>query len=208
MENQDLKDKIIEIIGDKKILSRETLIQILHDWGINRDDIVSALNQLEKEGKIDKRLRVPRLTFYQFIKSPRELWFSIIYLITTLNIIFWYLIPEEENNLVWIRYIIGTLFILIIPGASVTYFLKIDKIIGSLEKFIIIVLMSIAISPAVGLILNFTPWGVDPIVLLVVLSLFSYLLSGASLISRWKDYRVGSDTITIPRDYKNRYHLS
>jgi uncharacterized membrane protein len=193
MENQDLRKKIIQTIADRKILSRGDLIQILQDEGFNNTDVAIVLNQLEKENKVHVIKAQPK--FNQFIKSPRELWFLIIFLITTINIISWYLIPEEESNFLWIRYIIGTLFIFIVPGASVAYFLKLDKTIGSLEKFIIIVIMSIAIAPAVGLVLNFTPWGVDPIVLLVVLSLFSYLLSGASLIFRWKYYKEFESTI-------------
>jgi len=194
MDDQSLSGRVLKILSDKSNLSRGRLIQILEEEGATQKDASATLDQLEKEKKISTIID-PVNAFIRFITSKRERWLLSIYFITTLNAFTWYLIPDERVEFVWIRYIVGTLFIFLVPGASLVSVLNLEKLFGQLEVFIIIIILSIVLEPAFGLILNYTPWGVDPVALLVTLSLFSYILSGVSIITRWRIYGQFENTI-------------
>lgn len=94
-----------------------------------------------------------------------------------------------------VRILLGLPFILFIPGYLLIFALfpskKTDRGIDSIERVALSFGLSIAIVPLIGLILNYTPWGirVEPI----LFSLFFFnLIIGAIGIIRWKQ--------TVPKD--------
>ncbi|MEM3070950.1 MAG: DUF1616 domain-containing protein, partial [Candidatus Bathyarchaeia archaeon] len=66
-----------------------------------------------------------------------------------------------------IRIILGSIFVLYLPGASLIELLYPKKEdLTQLERLALSIGLSLALVPLVGLILNYTPWGIrlDPIV--------------------------------------------
>lgn len=59
------------------------------------------------------------------------------------------------------RWVLGSIFVLYIPGHSLIQLLfPKGKEIDSLERFALSVGVSLAVVPLIGLVLNFTPWGI------------------------------------------------
>jgi uncharacterized membrane protein len=98
-----------------------------------------------------------------------------------------------------IRTIIGIPMIIFIPGYVLIYALfptkKTDRGIDEIERLALSFALSIAIVPLIGLVLNYTTWGIRLIPLLISLELF-ILTIGLIAIYRW--YR------TTP---ENRYKI-
>jgi len=86
-----------------------------------------------------------------------------------------FVVPENDFPLVYIRYVLGIIFILWLPGYAFikTLFPKqlplrtSDKDLDRIERIALSIDMSIALVPVVGLLLNYTSWGIrlTPIVL-------------------------------------------
>jgi uncharacterized membrane protein len=108
----------------------------------------------------------------------------VILFLTLITVVFVILPPLNDT---FIRTILGLFLILFIPGYSLIAFLfpKKDDLDG-IERLALSFGLSIAITPLIGLALNYTPWGIrlDPI--LVVLSVFTILMVAAAYIRRLK----------------------
>ena len=106
-----------------------------------------------------------------------------------------------------LRIILGLPFILFIPGYVLVFALfparKTDHGIDTLERIVLSFGLSIAVVPLIGLLLNYTPWGIrlEPI----LFSLLIFILTiGTIGIYRWKHTHPNErfffpHTITIPR---------
>jgi uncharacterized membrane protein len=86
-----------------------------------------------------------------------------------------FIVPEDAFPLVYLRYVLGTIFVLWLLGYA---FIKAlfpkqlplrtsDKDLDTIERIALSIGTSIALVPIVDLLLNYTPWGIrlTPIVL-------------------------------------------
>ncbi|MEM2179169.1 MAG: DUF1616 domain-containing protein, partial [Candidatus Methanomethylicaceae archaeon] len=81
---------------------------------------------------------------------------------------------------------LGSLFVLFLPGYSLIEALyPREEELSPLERLALSIGLSLAIVPLVGLILNYTPWGIrlDPII-----TALSFLTLGLLLISSYRKY--------------------
>ena len=61
---------------------------------------------------------------------------------------------------VYIRYVLGSIFVLLLPGYSLIKTLFPTREIDNIERTALSIGMSLALVPLVGLLLNYTPWGI------------------------------------------------
>ena len=105
------------------------------------------------------------------------LWSLILIPVSLLNV--------EET----IRAVLGLPFILFIPGYILIFALfparKTDRGIDIMERIALSFGFSIAIVPLIGLVLNYTPWGIRLESILVSISLF-IMVMGIIAIYKWK----------------------
>ena len=87
----------------------------------------------------------------------------------------------------YLRVILGIPFILFFPGyvLIVALFPKKDDLDG-IERAALSFGLSIAVVPLLGLALNYTPWGIRLLPILVILILFTGLMSGLAFYRRGK----------------------
>lgn len=106
-----------------------------------------------------------------------------------------------------LRLILGLPFILFIPGYVLVFALfparKTDRGIDTLERIVLSFGLSIAVVPLIGLVLNYTPWGIrlEPILLSLLIFIVSIGLYG---VYRWRktdpeERFVISVTVTLPK---------
>ncbi|MBT9164937.1 MAG: hypothetical protein DDT23_00948 [candidate division WS2 bacterium] len=112
------------------------------------------------------------------IKISHE--FMPLNLITLLLILVITLFPEFTT----LRIILGLPFILFLPGYTfISALFPRKKDLDSIERIALSFGLSIAITPLIGLILNYTPWGIRLGPILYSLSLFIFI---TSIISWWR----------------------
>ena len=108
----------------------------------------------------------------------------IVWLVTALCVVF-VLVPVLNETV--FRIILGLLLILFIPGYSLiaALFPKKSDLEG-IERTALSFGLSIAVVPLIGLLLNYTPFGIrlDPV--LISISIFTVIMSIAAYVRRWK----------------------
>ena len=108
----------------------------------------------------------------------------LVWLTTALCVIF---VLTPVLNDTFIRIILGLISILFIPGYSLiaALFPKKEDLDG-IERIALSFGLSIAVTPLIGLLLNYTPFGIRLEPILISLSVFTIVMSTAAYIRRWK----------------------
>ena len=85
------------------------------------------------------------------------------------------------------RWVLGSIFVLFLPGYSMLQLLfPKGSELDSLERFALDIGLSLAVVPLIGLMLNFTPWGIRLIPIVISLAGFTIIVSiGAALRKYW-----------------------
>lgn len=143
----------------------------------------------------------PPRDFIEYLtRLDYTLWFWIVILLVLLTLATIYL-SGTSGYLTYARYMLGSMIVLFIPGYVTTEALYPDeKDLTALERLALSIGLSLALVPLIGLILNYTPWGIrlNPI----LASLSAYILV-VLLIAAYQKYRVqvktGTQIIPITR---------
>jgi uncharacterized membrane protein len=120
-----------------------------------------------------------------YLISSNTTWFWLIIIIsisTTLSIV---KITEQAIPYVYIRYILGSILILFLPGFSLIKILFPKDDIDEIERVALGIGVSLAMVPFIGFILNYTPWKISLISLSISLQ---FLIITLAIIGLYRDY--------------------
>ena len=173
-----LTQMIIQLVEEKKPTNVQQLINLAEEkTSFPEQTIIEHVLRLQSQGKI-KLKELPttapqKLATYLKTKEASWYWATLaLVAATTLTVL---IIPENAYPLVYLRYVLGAIFVLWLPGYSFIKALfpeetetkKSTKSLDQIERIALSLGMSLALVPIVGLLLNYTPWGIrlTPIVL-------------------------------------------
>ena len=184
MKNQNkISDKILEIIKISNPDTVDKLIQYMEqELKIPEATALEHVIRLEDEGKL--KLTQPFIEhhtdIYGYLRSSHALWFWYTMILTLTTAISVFIIPENAYPLVYIRYILGSVFVLFLPGYTLIKTLFPTKEIDNIERIALSIGTSLTLVPLTGLLLNYTPWGISltSITLSLLLLTFTFGLSG------------------------------
>ncbi|MEM2293988.1 MAG: DUF1616 domain-containing protein [Nitrososphaerota archaeon] len=193
--NCQIENTIIRIIREKKPQTAEELtILAKEQLQIPDREIIKSVLKLQSEGKIKfEKCRFPPKSFIAYIQTEQSFWYWITMLISALTTIAAFTISENLYPWAYIRNVLGAIFVLWLPGYT---FIKMlfpecppkngEKNLDKLERVALSIGMSLALVPLVGLLLNYTPWGIrlTPIVL-SLLALTTVFATVALLREYW-----------------------
>ena len=120
-----------------------------------------------KAGKIKIRDPNPPRDFIEYLvrlEYSLWAWTTISLLVLTLFTIFF---SDIIHPLIYFRYILGSVTVLFLPGyVTIETLYPREKDLSPLERLALSIGLSLAIVPLIGLVLNYTPWGIrlEPIV--------------------------------------------
>ena len=176
-EDALLTQTIIELIKNKKPQNVQQLLSLVNEkTSIPETKIIEYIILLQGKGKISLKeppAPIPqKLSTYLKTKEAYWYWITLILATTAINV---FTIPENAYPIVYIRYLLGTIFVLWLPGYSFVKalfpkeppFKTSSRSLDSIERIGLSIGMSLALVPIVGLLLYYTPWGLrlTPIVL-------------------------------------------
>ncbi|MDE1854263.1 MAG: DUF1616 domain-containing protein [Thaumarchaeota archaeon] len=141
-----------------------------------------ALYSLLEEKKAGLTDPSPPGTTFEYLASPYSLWFwgTVAALLVTLASIY---VLSPAPPFIYVRYVFGSLAVLFLPGYTLIEALYPKKEdLDGLERLALSIGLSLALVPLVGLLLNYTPWGIrlDPIVVSLSLLDISLATGGAA----------------------------
>jgi hypothetical protein len=168
----------------------EKLYQTLSvkDPTLSKERLVESLSRLSEGGKVElEDIPPPARSIREYLGFwERNLGLYLAVVTSLLTVLVIYSVPAE-SLLVPLRWSLGSVFVLFIPGYVTVeaLFPKVRELDG-IERFALSVGLSLALVPLIGLLLNYTPWGIrlDPIVL--SLTAFSLALAGVGLMRKFR----------------------
>ncbi len=134
------------------------------------------------EGEIKLIDPDPPRDYLEFLLRPAyNLWFWISLSLVALTLIAIYL-TDILPPIIYLRYVLGSVFVLFLSGMSLIEALyPVENELSPLERLALSIGLSLALVPLVGLVLNYTPWGIRLIPILISLTLLTVaLLIGAT----------------------------
>ncbi|MEM2288267.1 MAG: DUF1616 domain-containing protein [Sulfolobales archaeon] len=103
----------------------------------------------------------PPITLVSYVfRLDYTLWFwvSVILVMLTLGLVY---VTEYLPILTPVRYVLGSIYVLFLPGYSLVEALyPREGDLTPLERVALSIGLSLAVTPLIGLILNYTPWGI------------------------------------------------
>jgi len=159
---------------------------------LTEGDVADLLSRLVDQGKIDLEDLVPATqSVGDYLKHwERNLWLYVSLTATLATVLAIYSLPAEFPFAI-LRWTLGSVFVLFIPGyVTVEALFPKGRELDSIERFALSVGLSLALVPLVGLLLNYTPWGIRLTPIVIALTI---LTVGLAMIAFVREYRVSSE---------------
>jgi hypothetical protein len=177
--NSELDDKILKIMESYRPDTVENLVeQAQRELNLSEENIIKHVLKLEKNGKLlfsDQNISTP-ISIIKYLFSIHSIKFWVICVFSILTTISVFIIDEKAYPYIFIRYVLGTIFILILPGYSLLNALFQTIEINVMEILTLSLAISLALVPFIGLILNYTIWRLkNPSIVLSILILIVFL---------------------------------
>lgn len=178
----------------------ELVNTLVKDKGLKFKEAAKTVYVLWKRGELELSETNPptRLASYAF--HLENLWFWALTALVAFTFAAVFLI--NTSSLLYLRYSLGGVFILFLPGATLIAALyprsgEMDE----LERLALSIGLSLAIVPLVGLALNYTPWGITLPPIMVSLSFFSEAMGAAAFIRKFSYFKLtNTKEKSVPSD--------
>ena len=180
-----LRDVVRNTIRSEHPKTVAELAQLVSaDGTVYEDEFMAALKEAVSEGGIELQepsYKLESALDYLFtITISGWFWATMILAVSAiLSVAF---VPDAFPVNV-IRWVLGSVFVLYLPGYTLIQFLFSEKKeLDSLERFALSVGLSLAVVPLIGLILNYLPWGIrlEPITISLSLFVVSFAILAAA----------------------------
>jgi len=170
-DNSILTQTIIELVKNKRPNDVQKLVNLVKEkTAISESKIIEHITRLQSQGKITLKTvpTTPPQKLSVYLKTKEAYWYWMILFFAATTALATFTIPENFYPIVYIRYILGTLFVIWLPGYSFIKalfpteppFKTSSKSLDSIERLALSVGMSLALVPIIGLLLNYSPWGI------------------------------------------------
>ena len=179
--NEYEKDKrlIIETIKEQKPESlRQLLTFVKNKSNSSEEELFLIVQDLEDNEEIQFNEVVFHQSISSFAFSSQALWFWIVLFLAIFAFFSVFVIPADSGVLIYARNFFGLIFVWYLPGYSLFKIIfpigvpvkTSSKALDIIERIVLSLSLSLAVTPMVGLVLYYTPWGLNLVV--VTLSLF------------------------------------
>ena len=155
---------IIDTVKNKNPSTVEQLIKLiqLRLPQTDEEEIVKYILHLERQGKLvfKKECSPFSYTLTSYLGSAQVYWYWVIIALALATTTLIFTIPENAIPIVYVRYLLGSIFVLWLPGYTLIKALFPAKELDNIERTALSIGMSLALVPLTGLVLNYTPWGI------------------------------------------------
>lgn len=124
-----------------------------------------------------------------FSKIPQWYWLIIILEISLGILLF---LPEIVP-IIWIRYGLGAIFVLYVPGYAIVRSLYAGKTLDNIEQSALSIGLSLSLVPVIGFILDLTPWRIGLATIVSTLMLVTIGVSTLALYQERAEVNVSPD---------------
>jgi hypothetical protein len=186
-------DKFVLVkVGEKETTLSSLVSDLSKEQGYNRDRVMEGLMRMQSSGTITISEREPYSSLGRYALSPHSFWFVGAVIATLLSLA---LISVTSGVTLYLRYVFGGLLILFLPGYSVTELLYSKKDLEELTTVVLSIGLSLALVPLVGLVLNYTPFGIRVLPIAFSLAGLTIVLLLLALRRKHLNYKVSKRVV-------------
>jgi hypothetical protein len=198
LQGKRLDEQVLAYLRKNESTTVEQLYDVLRSGtpSLTKDEVVNLVWQLVERGEASVEDVPPAARsireYLSFWQRNLSFYLPLVASLATLLVV--YLAPSSFP-LIALRWVLGSMFVLFLPGyMAVEALFPKGRELDVIERFALSVGLSLALVPLVGLLLNYTPWGIrlDPI----MTSLIS-LTIGLSLIALARRYRLSVERFEL-----------
>jgi uncharacterized membrane protein len=185
--NKDTEELVVKVTGSMGNPKLQDLVEKLEDEGLDFGDAAKTVYALWKQDSLD--LIEPSLpsTLSRYALSLRSLWFWALTALVALMIPTVFYVVDAP--FLYVRYVLGILFVLYLPGSMLIEALyPKSQDLESLERLALSIGLSLAVTPLIGLVLNYTPWGIRLTPITISLATFTEAMAITALIRKYRYY--------------------
>jgi len=177
---EEIREIIINIINNRSPNTVKELINIIEcEYKLEKKEILEQIIELENKNIITlKKMKIEKPeNIKNFFFSPKSYWFWLNGVIIIFTIIGVYFIHPNNYPINYLRFFLGSISILILPGYNLIKTLFPRKEISYIERITLSIGCSIVIIPLIGLLLNYTNFGLRLTPIIISLSTLTIFLS-------------------------------
>jgi hypothetical protein len=158
------EEQIIQLVKNENPENVEQLLKLAKEkLSLTDEEALKHIMQLINNEKIklkEHSQQTPQ-SLKTYIRSNEAYWFWTTTSLAIATAITVFTVPEDAYPIVYIRYVLGSIFVLGLPGFTLIKALfPSKKEMDAIERAALSIGLSLAIVPIVGLLLNYTPWGI------------------------------------------------
>lgn len=191
-----LEQTIVQVTLESKPQTVKELVSLVRQkTQVAEKQIIQVILKLQSQGKLKFTTQTQPITkIFAYLETTHALWYwiTLAWTIATIAVVF--TIPEDSYPFVYVRQVLGVVFVLWLPGYS---FIKAvfpeqvpiktsDKNLDTIERVALSLGMSLALVPIVGLLLNYTPWGIRLTPITLSLTALTIVFATAGIIREYQ----------------------
>jgi len=163
------------------------VVEGLASEGVNLDDSVRALQTLQRNKRVSVQEAKPYVSLSSYAWSPLSVWFWAALAAVTATLA---LISVTSGVGLYLRYVFGSVLVLFLPGYALIEALYPKRELDELTRFALSIGLSLALVPLTGLALNYTPWGIRLLPVVVSLAGLTVALLVVALARKHSYYKL------------------
>lgn len=199
-EPDELAEKVLNMIRNgRSMMLGEAVREASAAFGAKPEEVARRIYELSSAGMVTVRDPDPPRSVMGFLKEPAYAswyWALLALVAGTVALV----VASPGAPLIYLRYALGSLFVLYLPGAALIELLYPKKSdLSQLERFALSLGLSLALVPLVGLVLNYTPWGIRLEPILASVSLLTVGLATGAVYRKHSYAKLAYGTGTAAR---------
>jgi hypothetical protein len=168
------------------------LLVDLRSEGYKTDESVKALFALQRDKKVAVQEARPYSSLGSYTWSPLSLWFWAAVAAVAVSLM---LISFTSGVVLYLRYAFGSVLVLFLPGYALIEALYPKRELDELTRFALSIGLSLALVPLIGLVLNYTPFGIRLIPVALSLAGLTVILLVVALTRKHAYYKLAKGVV-------------
>jgi hypothetical protein len=192
----DFDRALVDVIGQEHPETLEEVVKLAHLRFSESDEaIMERVLRLESQGKVffERAPATVPSSLMKYFFSGWAVWFWVVFGLASAASVMVFVVPEDAFPLVYARYVFGSVFVLFLSGYSLIKVLFSSKELDNIERFALSIGLSLALVPIVGLLLNYTPWGIRTTPVTLSLLGLTLVFSSAAVVRDFGNRRKTAD---------------
>lgn len=188
-QTKNLDDQALDYMRKNGATTVPVLLDALRakNSSVTDTEVVDLVWRLAERGKVDVEDVPPQVrSLREYLGLwERNVWFYASVAASLITVLVIYTLPAALP-LVAVRWVLGSVFVVFLPGyVAVEALFPKGRDLDRIERFAFSVGLSLALVSLVGLLLNYTPWGIRLTPIVISLTIITLGLAGVGMGRRY-----------------------